>query len=159
MSNSYKFQLKLELDLKLITPEEIQDWAMHALEDDPTNELALDICFLSNTEQVLQYFRLTERSEFSETLIDKVTTKVLENYIFKHINTVNHKDQIYSFFQNIFSINLYLEKEELRFLIYSYEGQLEMALEDYSELETEELWENFKMELKRYFSSANNFHN
>ncbi|MEB6623524.1 hypothetical protein MXM84_03265 [Acinetobacter pittii] len=159
MSNSYKFQLKLELDLKLITPEEIQDWAMHALEDDPTNELALDICFLSNTEQVLQYFRLTERSEFSETLIDKETTKVLENYIFKHINTVNHKDQIYSFFQNIFSINLYLEKEELRFLIYSYEGQLEMALEDYSELETEELWENFKMELKRYFSSANNFHN
>ncbi|WP_421426700.1 hypothetical protein ACOL7R_11935 [Acinetobacter pittii] len=159
MSNSYKFQLKLELDLKLITPEEIQDWAMHALEDDPTNELALDICFLSNTEQVLQYFRLTERSEFSETLIDKVTTKVLENYIFKHINTVNHKDQIYSFFQNIFSINLYLEKEELRFLIYSYEGQLEMALEDYSELETEELWGNFKMELKRYFSSANNFHN
>ncbi|QVR66777.1 hypothetical protein [Acinetobacter sp. BHS4] len=159
MSNSYKFQLKLELDLKLITPEEIQDWAMHALEDDPTNELALDICFLSNTEQVLQYFRLTERSEFSETLIDKVTTKVLENYIFKHINTVNHKDQIYSFFQNIFSINLYLEKEELRFLIYSYEGQLEMALEDYSELETEALWENFKIELKRYFSSANNFHN
>lgn len=159
MSNSYKFQLKMELDLKLITPEEIQNWAMHALEDDPTNELALDICFLSNTEQVLQYFRLTERNEFSETLIDKVTTKVLENYIFKHINTVNHKDQIYSFFQNIFSINLYLEKEDLRFLIYSYEGQLEMALEGYSELETEVLWENFKIELKRYFSSATNFHN
>lgn len=82
MSNSYKFQLKLELDLKLITPEEVQDWAMHALENDPTNELALDICFLSNTEQILQYFRLTERNEFSETSIDKVTTKVLENYIF-----------------------------------------------------------------------------
>lgn len=45
MSNSYKFQLKMELDLKLITPEEIQNWAMHALEHDPTNELALDICF------------------------------------------------------------------------------------------------------------------
>ena len=159
MSNSYKFQLKLELDLKLITPEEIQDWAMHALEDDPTNELALDICFLSNTEQVLQYFRLTERNEFSETSIDKVTTKVLENYIFKHINTVNHKDQIYSFFQNIFPINHYLEKEELRFLIYSYEGQLEMASEGYSELETEALWENFKIDLKAYFSSATNFHN
>jgi len=159
MSNSYKFQLKLELDLKLITPEEIQDWAMHALENDPTNELALDICFLSNTKQVLQYFRLTERNEFSETSIDKVTTKVLENYIFKHINTVNHRDQIYSFFQNIFSINLYLEKEELRFLIYSYEGQLEMALEGYSELDTEALWENFKIELKVYFSTATNFHN
>lgn len=72
---------------------------------------------------------------------------------------MNHKDQIYSFFQNIFSINHYLEKEELRFLIYSYEGQLDMALEGYSELETEALWENFKIELKAYFSSATNFHN
>ncbi|QNX03650.1 hypothetical protein IC798_07335 [Acinetobacter seifertii] len=43
MSNSYKFQLKMELDLKLITPEEIQNWAVHALENDPTNELALEV--------------------------------------------------------------------------------------------------------------------
>ena len=105
MSNSYKFQLKMELDLKLITPEEIQNWAVHALENDPINELALDICFLSNTEQILQYFRLTEKSEFSETSVDEITRKVLENFIFKYINIVNHKDQIYSFFQNIVSEN------------------------------------------------------
>lgn len=159
MSNSYKFQLKMELDLKLITPEEIQNWAVHALENDPTNELALDICFLSNTEQILQYFRLTKKSEFSETSVDEITRKVLENFIFKYINIVNHKDQIYPFFQNIVSIHPYLEKEELRFLIYSYETQLDMALEGFSELEPETLWENFKLELKEHLSSPTNSNN
>ncbi|MFX7295064.1 hypothetical protein ABTI66_00340, partial [Acinetobacter baumannii] len=100
MSNSYKFQLKMELDLKLITPEEIQNWAVHALENDPTNELALDICFLSNTKQILQYFRLTEKSEFFSCSRDRLAIKVMENYIFKHLNTLSYIDQVDSFFQN-----------------------------------------------------------
>ncbi|MBO1282146.1 hypothetical protein ACJBLD_18850 [Acinetobacter nosocomialis] len=159
MSNSYKFQLKMELDLKLITPEEIQNWAVHALENDPTNELALDICFLSNTEQILEYFRLTEKSEFNEISVDEVTRKVLENYIFKHLNTWNYKDQIDSFFQNTHYLIHYLENAELASLIHSYESQLDVAFLGYSQLEPETLWENFKLELKEHFSSPTNSNN
>ena len=71
----------------------------------------------------------------------------------------NSKFGKYSFFQNIVSIHPYLEKEELRFLIYSYETQLDMALEGFSELEPETLWENFKLELKEHLSSPTNSNN
>ncbi|PTV44591.1 hypothetical protein DBL02_12975 [Acinetobacter oleivorans] len=159
MTNIYKFQLKMELDLKLITPEEIQNWAVLALENDPTNELALDICFLSNSEQISQYFKLTEKSEFCSYSRDSLAIKVLENYIFKHLNTWNYKDQIDSFFQNTHYLIHYLENAELGLLIRSYESQLDVAFLGYSQLEPETLWENFKLELKAYFSSATNFHN
>jgi len=156
MSNSYKFQLKMELDLKLITPEEIQSWAVHALENDSTNELALDICFLSNTEQILEYFKLTEKSEFCSYSRDSLAIKVMENYIFKHLNTWNYKDQVDSFFQNTHYLIHYLENAELGLLIRSYESQLDVAFQGYSQLEPETLWENFKLELKEHLSSSTN---
>ncbi|MFK8986637.1 hypothetical protein [Acinetobacter seifertii] len=159
MSNSYKFQLKMELDLKLVTPEEIQNWAVHALENDPTNELALDICFLSNTEQILQYFRLTEKSEFCSCSRDRLAIKIMENYIFKHLNTWNYKDQVDSFFQNTHYLIHYLENAELGSLIRSYESQLDVAFQGYSQLEPETLWENFKLELKEHLSSSTNSNN
>ncbi|MBD0446234.1 hypothetical protein RFH95_08700 [Acinetobacter nosocomialis] len=159
MSNSYKFQLKMELDLKLITPEEIQNWAVHALENDPTNELALDICFLSNTKQILQYFRLTEKSEFFSCSRDRLAIKVMENYIFKHLNTLSYIDQVDSFFQNTHYLIHYLENAELGLLIRSYESQLDVAFQGYSQLEPETLWENFKLELKEHLSSPTNSNN
>lgn len=159
MSNSYKFQLKMELDLKLITPEEIQNWAVHALENDPTNELALDICFLSNTEQILEYFRFTETSEFCSFSRDRLAIKFMENYIFKHLNTWNYKDQVDSFFQNTHYLIHYLENAELGLLIRSYESQLDVAFQGYSQLEPETLWENFKLELKEHLSSSTNSDN
>jgi len=156
MSNIYKFQLKMELDLKLITPEEIQSWAVHALENDSTNELALDICFLSNIEQLLQYFKLTEKSEFCFYSRDSLAIKVMENYIFKHLNTLSYIDQIDSFFQNTHYLIHYLENAELVLLIRSYESQLDVAFLGYSESEPETLWENFKLELKEHLSCSTN---
>ncbi|WP_174493794.1 MULTISPECIES: hypothetical protein [Acinetobacter] len=45
MSDEDKLLLKFELELKLKSPEDVQQWAMQTLENDPSNLIALDLCF------------------------------------------------------------------------------------------------------------------
>lgn len=48
---------KVELELNIHSYEDVQKWAIETLENDPSNEFALDICFLSTPEEVLEYSR------------------------------------------------------------------------------------------------------
>lgn len=45
MSDIEKLRIKVQLELDLKTPEDIQQWAMHALASNTSNEFALDLCF------------------------------------------------------------------------------------------------------------------
>ena len=53
MSNVDAAIFKAKLELETITPEEIQEWAIATLETDSSNDLALEICFLSKPEEVI----------------------------------------------------------------------------------------------------------
>ncbi|MFV5264776.1 hypothetical protein ACMUMS_14610, partial [Acinetobacter courvalinii] len=64
MSEIEKAIFKAKLELEIITAEEIQRWAIETLEKDSSNDLALEICFLSTPEQVTTYFNQLYRSLF-----------------------------------------------------------------------------------------------
>ena len=55
MSDAEKFQLKLELTLNLRSAKDIQNWAIDKLDKNPADLLALDICFFSKDEEILDY--------------------------------------------------------------------------------------------------------
>lgn len=48
---------KVELELNIHSYEDVQKWTIETLENYPSNEFALDICFLSTPEEVLEYSR------------------------------------------------------------------------------------------------------
>lgn len=52
MSDIEKAIFKVKLELEIITPEEIQRWAIETLEKNSSNDLALDICFLSTSDHL-----------------------------------------------------------------------------------------------------------
>ena len=56
MNDIEKFQFKLELILNLKSAKDIQDWAINRIEKNVTALEALEICFFSKEEQVLDYF-------------------------------------------------------------------------------------------------------
>lgn len=146
MSEIDKIQLKVELNLKL--SEDIQKWAIDALEIDPTNELALDICFLSTSKQVLEYFKQISKESFDIDLRKNVINKLLNDYVFNKLSNVTTKDDIYPFFQSILFLSKYLENKDLDALTDSYDDQIYLALEGYSESEPEVVFQKFIKALK-----------
>lgn len=143
MSEVDKIKFKAELELDLKSPEDIQKWALNILEKDPSDELALDICFLSTSEQVLNYFKQISKEFFDIHLKNKVIVDLLNDYVLKNVASVTTKDDIYPFFQDIFFLTKYLKNENLDALIDFYDDEIYLALEGYSQSEPMNVFQSF----------------
>ena len=80
MDDAEKFQFKLELTLNLKSAKDIQNWAIDRLDKNPADLLALDICFFSKDEEVLDYFNNISISQtnLEPTLRKKILYDVLK---------------------------------------------------------------------------------
>ena len=143
MSEANKVQFKVELELYLKSPEDIQKWALNTLESNPSDELALEVCFLANSQEAIEYFKNIHITDLD------INTR--NNVIHKLLNiSIRSKEDIYLFFQNIILFSKYLEYKKLNNLLISYDDKLYLALENYSPLEPMEVFHNFINELQEW---------
>ena len=147
MSKANKIQFKAELELDLKSPEDIQKWALDILEKDPSDELALDICFLSTSEQVLDYFKKISKESFDIYLKNKVIDNLLNDYVLKKVSNVTTQYDIYPFFQDILFLSKYLNNEDLNALIDFYDDVFFFSLEGYSQSEPMNVFQNLISDL------------
>ena len=148
MSDLEKATFKLKLELKIITAEEIQRWAIETVEKDPSNDLALDICFLSTSNQVLSYFKQLSNRVYdisSETIYD-----LIKRYIEKNINLIHNRDTLYPFLHQLLSISKSIENEDLYELLNYYDDEFYLSFEGYSPSEPDEVFKNFIEDLKKF---------
>ena len=150
MSEANKIQFKIELDLYLKSPEDIQKWALNTLETDPSDELALDVCFLVDPQEVIEYFKKIHITDLDINMRNNVIHALLKEYVFSHITSIRSKEDIYPFFQKISLITKYLEDKNLNNLLISYDDEFYLALENYSPLEPMEVFHNFINELQKW---------
>jgi len=150
--NQIQFKAELELDLK--SPEDIQKWALDILESNPSDELALEICFLADQQQITEYFKKILITDFDINIRESVINKLLNNYIFNKITSIRLEEGIYPFFTDILLLSKYLESKSLNALLTSYDDELYLALENYSPSEPMEVFQNFINDLREWQKSA-----
>ncbi|ENX08643.1 MULTISPECIES: hypothetical protein [Acinetobacter] len=150
MSEANKVQFKVELELYLKSPEDIQKWALNTLESNPSDELALEVCFLANSQEVIEYFKNIHITDLDINTRNNVIHKLLNKYVLSRIISIRSKEDIYLFFQNIILFSKYLEDKKLNNLLISYDDKLYLALENYSPLEPMEVFHNFINELQEW---------
>ncbi len=149
MSDTEKVIFKAKLELETITPEEIQKWAIEALEKDSSNELALDICFLPTSEQVQTYFKQISNKITHTNLARNEIYQLLKKHMIKNTEGTISEEKIYSSFQKILGLAKYIEDEELYDITNSYVDEFYFSNEGYSELNPNEVLLKFINELTR----------
>ncbi|MCH7335741.1 hypothetical protein [Acinetobacter sp. NIPH 2699] len=145
-----KLQFKFDLEFSLKTTEDIQQWAIHALEIDSSNELALDICFLSTTDQILDYFKNIDRSNLLINQSRQIIYKKIGNHITHLFNTTLSTEFISHAFQRLLNIAQYIEDDELYSFINHYADEFHLALYECSKYELNEVFPLFLVELKSW---------
>jgi len=154
MNKANQIQFKAELELDLKSPEDIQKWALDILESNPSDELALEICFLADQQQITEYFKKILITDFDINIRESVINKLLNNYIFNKITSIRLEEGIYPFFTDILLLSKYLESKSLNALLTSYDDELYLALENYSPSEPMEVFQNFINDLREWQKSA-----
>ncbi|MEG2251246.1 MAG: hypothetical protein RSD09_06730, partial [Bacilli bacterium] len=96
---------------------------MEALEKDPSNDLALEICFLSTPEQVTTYFNQLSRSLFNTGLTKESVNNFLKDYIEKHLESVKSQELLFPFLQKLLALSKAIENEDLFELLNYYDDQ------------------------------------
>lgn len=97
MNDEAKLQLKFELELKLKSPEDVQQWAMQTLENDPSNLIALDLCFFNNVQDVYRYFKNLELRDFDSDMVNRAVYKTLYQFLDDQSEYIINKNQIDAF--------------------------------------------------------------
>jgi len=154
MNDVEKFQFKLELTFNLKSAKDIQNWAIDKLDKNPADLLALDICFFSKDEEVLDYFNNISIAEttIEPTLKKKILYEVLKKYT-EITRSIGYSIQLISnLFAILIKISRFAEDEDLYDFINYYDDELYLALEGISKLEPEEIWPTFLNDLKNWLS-------
>ena len=147
MSDIEKAIFKAKLELETITPEEIQRWAIGTLEKDPSNDLALDICFLSTSDQVLSYYKRLSNSVYN--ISSAIIYDLLKSYIEKNIDLINSRDNLYPFLHKLLSLSKSIEDEDLYELLNYYDDEFYLSFEGYSPSDPDEVFKSFIEDLKK----------
>ncbi|WP_032881310.1 hypothetical protein [Acinetobacter sp. WC-323] len=153
MSEIEKAIFKAKLELEIITAEEIQRWAIETLEKDSSNDLALEICFLSTPEQVTTYFNQLSRSLFNTDLTKESVNKLLKDYIEKHLELVKSQELLFPFLQKLLALSKAVENEDLFELLNYYDDQFYLSFEGYTPSEPDAVFKEFTTDLKDFLST------
>ena len=153
MSDIEKAIFKAKLELETITPEEIQRWAIETLEKDSSNDLALEICFLSTPEQVTTYFNQLSRSLFNTDLTKESVNDLLKDYIKKHLELVKSKELLFPFLQKLLALSKAVGNEDLFELLNYYDDQFYLSFEGYTSSEPDDVFQEFITDLKDFLST------
>ncbi|MCU4392435.1 hypothetical protein KTH73_17160 [Acinetobacter courvalinii] len=153
MSEIEKAIFKAKLELEIITAEEIQRWAIETLEKDSSNDLALEICFLSTPEQVTTYFNQLSRSLFNTDLTKVSVNKLLKDYIEKHLELVKSQELLFPFLQKLLALSKAVENEDLFELLNYYDDQFYLSFEGYTPSEPDAVFKEFITDLKDFLST------
>ncbi|MFM2333264.1 MAG: hypothetical protein RIQ74_2107 [Pseudomonadota bacterium] len=153
MSDIEKAIFKAKLELETITPEEIQRWAIETLEKDSSNDLALEICFLSTPEQVTTYFNQLSRSLFNTDLTKESVNDLLKDYIKKHLELVKSKELLFPFLQKLLALSKAVGNEDLFELLNYYDDQFYLSFEGYTPSEPNAVFKDFINDLKDFLST------
>lgn len=148
MSDIEKAIFKVKLELETITPEEIQRWAIETLEKNSSNDLALDICFLSTLDQVTTYFNQLSRSLFNTDLTKESVNNLLKDYIEKHLELVKSQELLFPFLRKLLALSKAIENEDLYELLNYYDDEFYFSFEGYSLSEPDEVFKSFIEDLK-----------
>ena len=127
MSDIDKALFKAKLELETITPEQIQQWAITTLEQDSSNNLALELCFLSTSEQIKDYFKQVSKMIFDSNLTKNMIQMLLEEYLSKNLNLTQAQSDFYPFFHKLFCLAQQLKNEKLYDLLNYYDDQLYLS--------------------------------
>ncbi|EKU56944.1 hypothetical protein ACINWC323_0538 [Acinetobacter sp. WC-323] len=139
--------------MEIITAEEIQRWAIETLEKDSSNDLALEICFLSTPEQVTTYFNQLSRSLFNTDLTKESVNKLLKDYIEKHLELVKSQELLFPFLQKLLALSKAVENEDLFELLNYYDDQFYLSFEGYTPSEPDAVFKEFTTDLKDFLST------
>ena len=153
MRDIEKAIFKAKLELETITPEEIQRWAIETLEKDSSNDLALEICFLSTPEQVTTYFNQLSRSLFNTGLTKESVNNFLKDYIEKHLESVKSQELLFPFLQKLLALSKAVENEDLFELLNYYDDQFYLSFEGYTPSEPNAVFKDFINDLKNFLST------
>ena len=153
MSEIEKAIFKAKLELEIITAEEIQRWAIETLEKDSSNDLALEICFLSTPEQVTTYFNQLSRSLFNTDLTKESVNNLLKDYIEKHLELVKSQELLFPFLQKLLALSKAVENEDLLELLNYYDDQFYLSFEGYTPSEPDAVFKEFITDLKDFLST------
>ncbi|ENU79762.1 hypothetical protein F975_02391 [Acinetobacter sp. ANC 3789] len=149
MSDIEKAIFKAKLELEIITAEEIQRWAVETLEDNPSHDLALDICFLSTSEQVSNYFKQLSKNLLNTKLTKEYVNLLLNEYIVKNVDLVKTQDT-FSFLQKILYLSQSLKNQDLYDLLDYYDDQFNLSFEGHIPSEPNIVLKEFLKDLKNF---------
>jgi len=154
MIDAEKFQFKLELLLNLKSAKDIQNWAIDRLDKNPADLLALEVCFFSKDNEVLDYFNNISIAEttIEPTLKKKILYEVLKKYTEITPSIGYSIELISNLFAILIKISRFAEDEELYDFINYYDDELYLALEGIAKLELDEIWPTFLNDLKNWLS-------
>lgn len=154
MNDAEKFQLKLELTLNLKSAQDIQKWAIDKLDKNPADLLALDICFFSKDEKILDYCNNISIAETNvePTLKKKILYEILKKYTEITPSIGYSIEFISNLFAILIKISRFAEDEDLYNFINYYDDELYLASEGISKLELNEIWPTFLNDLKNWLS-------
>jgi hypothetical protein len=155
MNDAEKFQFKVELALNLKSAKDIQNWAINRLDKDPTDLVALEICFFSKDKEILDYFNNIniEQINIEPTLKNKIFKDVLKKDIGTLPSIEYSKELIFNQFVILLEISRYTEDEDLYDFIMHYDDEFYLALEGISKLAPEEVWPTFLNDFENWFST------
>ncbi|QBQ15201.1 MULTISPECIES: hypothetical protein [Acinetobacter] len=156
MSDIEKAIFKAKLELETITPEEIQRWAIETLEKNPSNDLALEICFLSTPEQVVSYFKQLSQTEIYTYLTETTIKHLLVDYMLKKLNLVKVQNDLFPFLQKILIFSKFLSISNLAEMLNFYDLNLYSSLEGYAPSEPEVVFQELLADLETFCSETSN---
>lgn len=154
MSNVDAAIFKAKLELETITPEEIQEWAIATLETDSSNDLALEICFLSKPEEVITYFKKISKNIFSVTLTDEIINDLLKDYINKNLSLFPIKETQHPLIQKLLHFTNVIENKDLFDLLDYYDDQFYLSSEGYTSSTPDIVFQDFINDLKNFLSNS-----
>nr|WP_168455044.1 hypothetical protein [Acinetobacter larvae]APD77621.1 hypothetical protein BFG52_16590 [Acinetobacter larvae] len=158
MNDAEKFQFKLELTLNLNSANEIQNWATARIDQDIADSDALEICFFSKENQVLDYFNNIqfEWLNLEPMLKRKIFRNVLKRYIQLALTIEYSEELIYSLFKKLRELSRIADDEVLYDFIMHYDDEFYLSVDGISNLVHEQVWPIFINELGKWLSSNSN---